>query len=144
VDREALGKPGQPNAGIRAAPSTLTTGGESPSARAAFGAAFALALPAAWRDSLAQRCPDIPPPAVTSSEPVSELEKLATAPTTNLPYDRDTAMTCSVVYEKLKAQKFNSDFCQMLAWRRQSKPRTQQAPITADPRPSKPAPESRR
>ena len=107
-------------------------GRRSPSARSTIVMALAAALAIALCNAaLAQGCPDTPAASAAQGRADSKLENAFWAcdrATATLPYDRDTAITCSVVYEKLKAQKFNGDFCQLLAWWRQSKPPARQAP----------------
>lgn len=96
-------------------------------APARFMAAMALAIAsiaASGNDASAQGCPATSVPTVAQGQPTTELEQAYWAcdhATTNHAYDRATAMACSVIYEKLKAQKFSGDFCQMLAWWRQHK-----------------------
>lgn len=108
----------------------------SASARSATAMALAVASILASGDSaLAQGCEATSAPTMAQGQATKELEQAYWAcdyATTNHAYDRGTAMACSVTYEKLKAQKFNGDFCQMLAWWRQQKAAMHQALSTAE------------
>lgn len=103
------------------------------SAPARLTAAMALAMAsilASGNHASAQGCPAVPVPTVAQNPATKELEQAYWAcdhATTNQLYDRQTAMACSVIYENLKARRFNGDFCQMLAWRQQYKRTRHQA-----------------
>ncbi len=115
---------------------STSTGHRPTSPRFAAALALAIALNITWGSAAsAQGCEGTPTPPVVPSQATSDLEKAYWAcdhATTHQAFDRATAMTCSVIYEELKAKKFNGDFCRMLAWWRQQRDVRQQALNTSE------------